>query len=267
MSLEDESPRLDYNPNLSSQRFDSAHFESFTGYTESESMREGSIEEDLPYGAGDIVDEAQSPPPPSTVFSESKENGPILPSPVDMLPEEGVALREWRRQNAIRLEEKEKREKEMLKEIIDEADEYKAEYCKKWKIRCENSRDANREKEKLALESREKFHAEANKNYWKSIAELIPKEVPVIEKKGKKGREKQPSIVVIQGPKPGKPTDLSRMRQVLVKLKHKPPPHMTPPPLPPEPGKEAKTAASPPVAISAKSPTVSKPEAVSVVAK
>lgn len=75
----------------------------------------------------------------------------------------------------------------------------------------------------LFLEGREKFHAEADKNYWKAISELIPKEVPVIEKKGKKEREKNPTVAVIQGPKPGKPADLSRMRQILVKLKHEPP--------------------------------------------
>ncbi|CAI9758906.1 unnamed protein product [Fraxinus pennsylvanica] len=103
-------------------------------------MGEGGLEEDLPYGAEDMASEAK--------LSDSNENGPILPPTVDMLPEEGFSLREWGRQNAIRVEEKEKMEKEMLKELIDEADEYIAEY-KKWKIRCDNSRASNREKDKV----------------------------------------------------------------------------------------------------------------------
>lgn len=114
----------------------------------------------------------------------------------------------------------------------------------------------------LFLEGREKFHAEADKSYWKAIAELIPKEVPVIEKKGKK--EKKPFIVVIQGPKPGKPTDLSRMRQILVKLKHKPPGHMMPPPH--EPGKNAKTQETTSPAASADLPTTSEKQGVSAIA-
>lgn len=95
--------------------------------------------------------------------------------------------------------------------------------------------------EQLYLANQEKFHKEADKQYWKAIADLIPYEVPNIEKKrGKKDQEKKPSILVVQGPKPGKPTDLSRMRQILVKLKHTPPPHMKPPP--PPPAKDAKDA-------------------------
>lgn len=89
------------------------------------------------------------------------------------------------------------------------------------------------------MAGQEKFHKEVDKHYWKAIGELIPNEVPNIEKRrGKKEQEKKPSITVIQGPKPGKPTDLSRMRHILVKLKHNPPPHMMPPP--PAPAKDDK---------------------------
>lgn len=90
----------------------------------------------------------------------------------------------------------------------------------------------------LFLANQDNFHANAYKDYWKAIAELIPREIPSIEKRrGKKEQERKPSIVVIQGPKPGKPTDLSRMRQMLVKLKHNTPPHLKPLP-PPAPAKD-----------------------------
>lgn len=74
----------------------------------------------------------------------------------------------------------------------------------------------------LYLANQEKFHKEVGQQYWKAIAELIPREVPNIEKKrGRKDPDKKPSIVVVQGPRPRKPTDLTRMRQMFIKLKHK----------------------------------------------
>ncbi|XP_031094415.1 clathrin light chain 2-like [Ipomoea triloba] len=180
-------------------------------------------------------------------------NSPVLPPPSEM-QEEGFALREWRRQNALLLEEKEKREKEVLSQIIDEADGYKVDFYKKREAKMETNKVTCREKEKIFLASHEKFHAEADKHYWKAISELIPNEVPTIVKKGKKDQEKKPSIAVIQGPKPGKPTELSRMRQILLKLKHNTPPHLKPSPSPaPTATKDANVGtAAPAVAVTTK---------------
>ncbi|KAM1126223.1 hypothetical protein ACFX2B_040932 [Malus domestica] len=107
------------------------------------------------------------------------------------------------------------------------------------------------------FDDKEVFIAEVDKNYWKAIADLIPNEVPAIEKKiGKKDTEKKPSILVVQGPKPGKPTELSRMRQILLKLKHNAPPHLKPSPPAPAPTKDAKpsTSAPPKAAVVAATP-------------
>ncbi|KAG6485558.1 hypothetical protein ZIOFF_054118 [Zingiber officinale] len=181
-----------------------------------------------------------------------RSDGPILPDLDQMQMEEGFLLREWRRQNAIQLEEKERKEKDSRNEIISEAEQYIQAFYEKRKINCETNSVQNTERRQLCLANQEKFHANADKQYWKAISEFIPHEIASIEKKrGKQEQEKKPSVVVIQGPKPGKPTDLSRMRHILVKLKHTPP-HMKPPTAPPPPppvaapAKDAKDGAATP---------------------
>ncbi|MED6174024.1 Clathrin light chain 2 [Stylosanthes scabra] len=217
-----------YDPRMQSQRFNS-----FDNY-DADSVKDSAADSSPIFGGGGSYGDRDEVFSSQAAFS-AEQNGEGVGGGFggsDGVLGEGLALREWRRQNAIRLEEKEKKEKEMRMQIIEEADEYKVEFYKKREVNVENKKASNREREKLFLENRDKFHAEADKNYWKAIGELIPREVATIEKRGKKDKEKKPSIVVIQGPKPGRPTDLSRMRQILLKLKHNPPPHMNrkPPP-------------------------------------
>ncbi|KAL8113000.1 clathrin light chain 1-like [Apium graveolens] len=226
-----------------------------------------------PYAVGSFpddeitVDHVDSDPfgfgsDPNPTLSESNGNGgtdagifssdgPVLPPPGDM-QEKGFALREWRRENAVRIGEKEEKEREVRNRIIEEAIDFKNAFYEKRKIHIENSKTTNREKEKLYVANQEKFHKEADKEYWKTIGDIIPREVPNLEKRrSKKDQDKKPSIVVVQGPKPGKPTDLARMRHLLLKLKHTPPPHMIPhqPALAKEEGKDAQNMKAAPAAV------------------
>ncbi|CAI0415799.1 unnamed protein product [Linum tenue] len=150
------------------------------------------------------------------------------------------------RENALRLEEKEKKERELLSKIIEEAEDFKVEFHKKREVTCQSNKAINREREK-------------------SIADLIPNEVPALEKKKtKKDQEQKPSIMVVQGPKPGKPTELSRLRHILLQLKHNTPPHLklAPPPPAKDPKASDSAAASTSTAAAAEAPKAPEPVAV-----
>ncbi|XP_075636590.1 clathrin light chain 2-like [Castanea sativa] len=169
----DDDGYTGYDPRLASQRF-----ESFSNF-DADSVKDSAGDSPSPpifasqsFAAGDVEDvfstqtlpETPSPPPIySGGFSDFSpeqngkdfdggfggSDGPILPPPSEMQSEEGFALREWRRENAIRLEEKEKKEKEMLNQIIEEAEDYKIEFYRKRMVAVDNNKAANREKEKV----------------------------------------------------------------------------------------------------------------------
>ncbi|KAG6514293.1 hypothetical protein ZIOFF_024643 [Zingiber officinale] len=174
-------------------------------------------------------------------------DGPILPDLDHMQREEGFLLREWRRSGRLDV-----RSDLMNMEYLLQVPGFKfllvfsIDLLSMHRQNAIHLEEKERKEKELYLANQEKFHADADKQYWKAISELIPHEIASIEKKrGKKEQEKKPSIVVIHGPKPGKPTDMSRMRQILVKLKHTPPPHMKPPPPPAAaPAKDAKDSAA-----------------------
>ncbi|KAJ8498960.1 hypothetical protein OPV22_009512 [Ensete ventricosum] len=154
----------------------------------------------LPEGYGFLADPhptdfSSVPEPNGMAYGEVDHDGafasdgPILPPPSEMQLEEGFILREWRRQNAVLLEEKERKEKELRNQIITDAEEYKLAFSEKRKLNRETNKIQNRGREKIIVADQEELYANADQNYWKAISELIPREIPSIKKRGKERRE------------------------------------------------------------------------------
>lgn len=104
----DDDGYIGYDPRLSSQRFDSL---AATNFVDSESFKDSATDSPIFHGstADDVFATQPVPetPSPPSIYAESNgkgfdgefgaSDGPILPPPAEMEPEEGVALREWRR--------------------------------------------------------------------------------------------------------------------------------------------------------------------------
>lgn len=54
------------------------------------------------------------------------------------------------RQNDLQLQEKERREKELVNQIREEAEDYKIDFLRRSEINCETNKANNREKEKVS---------------------------------------------------------------------------------------------------------------------
>ncbi|KAI3994034.1 hypothetical protein MKX01_012291 [Papaver californicum] len=166
----DDDNYLGYDPRLPSQRFDS--FNASTNFTDNDSVKDGDNNTSLPIFNNDDMFSthhqpiSDTPSPQAPIYGsgsgfspfESELNGkhhhdvdvfgqsdgPILPPP-DQMQDEGFALREWRMLNVVQLDEKEKTEKELLNQIIDEDDEYKIEFYRKRQLTMESNKSSNRE--------------------------------------------------------------------------------------------------------------------------
>ncbi|KAJ6383455.1 hypothetical protein OIU78_026857 [Salix suchowensis] len=87
----------------------------------------------------------------------------------------------------------------MRTQIINEAEDYIRAFNEKRQQNCSEQR------KRLYLANQEKFHKEADQHYWKAIADIVPREVPNIEKRrGRKDDEKKPSLEDAKDEKNGK---------------------------------------------------------------
>ncbi|GBG59529.1 hypothetical protein CBR_g38553 [Chara braunii] len=156
-------------------------------------------------------------------------------APLD-LPLESELLYEWRRKRAAELEEKAEQERERKVDIIEAAGSLRSNMAAQREKAMEAARQNNREKESVFLSGLEaSMYTNPGGNYWATVAGMIdfdskPEEKVPTKTATKSGADKAAdkkksggaASVVVNKPKPGKATDLTRMRQLLLKLKHNP---------------------------------------------
>eukprot|EP00245_Coleochaete_scutata_P015059 TRINITY_DN6574_c0_g1_i1.p1 TRINITY_DN6574_c0_g1~~TRINITY_DN6574_c0_g1_i1.p1 ORF type:complete len:203 (+),score=61.36 TRINITY_DN6574_c0_g1_i1:204-812(+) len=157
-------------------------------------------------------------------FGQEEEAGVKLPPPSAMPTEESILLREWRRKRGLELEEKARISREQHQKILEQAEYEKEIFYNQRQKQVAGAKTNNREKEKVFMAHLEALNAKSGGNYWESVVAFVNFDVVPDRKDKKSGKganiSPRPSTADV---KPGKQTDMSRMRQVLLKLKHNPP--------------------------------------------
>lgn len=168
----------------------------------------------------------QASAPNGDVLDGEYDDGSKLPPPEAMGPEESTILREWKRKKAIELEEKARVSREKHEQIIAQAKEEQEAFYKKRAAQVEQAKINNREKEEAYVASLENMNPKEGGNYWEAVVNHINFEATTVKKDAKsKAKADGPvrTSTLLATQKPGKQTDLARMRQILVKLKKTPP--------------------------------------------
>nr|AQQ11757.1 clathrin light chain 2b [Chara australis] len=162
-----------------------------------------------------------------------------------VLRETSELIHEWRRQRAKELQKKADMEKKKKADILQQASIQREAMVSERSKAIAAAYKTNREKEKVYLAELEwSMQTKPGGNYWATVAKIADdakvgaeeKEKPARAGSVDRGKDKgrrgsgaasSPSTSTSAGspaalPKPGKQTDLTRMRQILNKLKHKP---------------------------------------------